>query len=269
MSAAALSERKSRMPDHKEFAIDLAKKAGAVIRANFSLGMKKEWKEDKTPLTVTDTAVNKMVMEAVKESFPDYGLISEEESDYSGQEYAWVCDPVDGTIPFSHGIPISTFMLALVKNGKSILGVVYDPFGDDLYFAEKGKGAFVNGERLAVSKSNTLQNNVVGLLTWKSAEFDLIKIIRALIEKDCIDLRIPSVGYMDMRVAHGEFGAVMFPGPLPWDSAAPKIIVEEAGGKFTDLYGNEPDLSGEVKGHLASNGLLHEELLEILRKNLY
>jgi len=239
------------------------------MRTNFALGMKKEWKEDHSPLTVTDTTINQMVIDAVKETYPEYGLITEEGGgNYSGQEYAWVCDPVDGTISFSHGVPTCTFMLALIKNGESILGVVYDPFADHMYYAEKGEGAFLNGNKIKVSSNTTLEKSVVSLVMWREAKFQFTKLLPNLLDKGVIDFRIPSIGYLDMLVANGEFVAAIHPGPHPWDSAAPKIIVEEAGGKFTDLFGKNSDYSKEVDGHLASNGILHEELLQIIKENL-
>ena len=112
-----------RMKKERDFAVDLAKQAGAVMRANFSPGMKKEWKEDRSPLTVTDTAINRMVIAAVQKTFPEHSVLGEEESTWKeGDEMVWVCDPVDGTIPFSHGIPLSMFALALVRNGPAPQG---------------------------------------------------------------------------------------------------------------------------------------------------
>ncbi len=240
-----------------------------MIKANFALSMEKEWKEDNSPLTATDTVINNMVINAVKEAYPEYGLITEEGGgNYLGQEYAWVCDPVDGTIPFSHGVPTCTFMLALTKNGESILGVVYDPFADHMYYAAKGEGAFMDGNKIKVSNTKSLDKSVVGLVMWREAKFQLTKMLPNLLDKGVIDFRIPSIGYLDMLVANGEFVAAIHPGAYSWDSAAPKIIVEEAGGKFTDLLGKNSDYTKEVDGHLASNGVLHEELLQMIRESL-
>ena len=89
------------MLNYKNFALDLAHQAGAIIKANFTLGMKKEWKADNTPLTQTDLTINQMVLDAVHKTFPGQGILAEEGNDYTpDQEYIWVCDPVDGTIPF-------------------------------------------------------------------------------------------------------------------------------------------------------------------------
>ncbi len=122
----------------KQFATDLAYQAGEIIKTDFTLGMKKEWKENETPLTAADNKVNQLVVDAVNKNFPDYGLITEEGgSHHQNAEYVWICDPIDGTIPFSHGIPTCVFSIALVHEGEPILAVIYDPFMDRLFYAEK------------------------------------------------------------------------------------------------------------------------------------
>jgi len=145
---------------YKKFAIDLAKQAGKIMRANFALAMERKWKKDGSPVTETDLKINKLVIARVKKYFSGHGVLGEEESYHSeGKEYLWVCDPVDGTVPFSHGIPTFAFSLALVKNGKPILGVIYDAALDHLYVAEAGKGAHMNGRKIKVNKSG-LKNSV-------------------------------------------------------------------------------------------------------------
>src|SRR3989344_1795821 len=139
-----------------EFAKGIAREAGALMRQNFTLGMKKEWKDDDTPLTKTDLAINQLVLEAVQKKYPEHSYIGEEGNNIKESEYTWVCDPVDGTIPFSHGYPTFAFSLALTKNGESILGVIYDPIMDRLVHAEKGRGAFLNGKRIAVRKESKI-----------------------------------------------------------------------------------------------------------------
>ncbi len=257
------------MYNHKNFAINLAREAGKIIKTNFTLGMKKEWKDDNTPLTATDLKINQMVIDAVKKEYPSFGIIAEEGSDYSNQEYTWVCDPVDGTIAFSHGVPTCMFLLALVKEGKSILGVAYDPFMDNMYFAEKGKGAFCNDKSIRTSGHTKLDSKaVIDTLLWKEAKYQFPRLVDNLREKGVLDFSLPSIGYVDMLVACGEFTASIFPGHYAWDVAVTKIIIEEAGGKVTDLYGEEFDFRNEVKGHIASNGLVHAELLELVQTYL-
>src|SRR3989338_5284171 len=210
------------MKDYKNFSLELAKEAGRIIKTNFALGMKKEWKADNTPLTETDLRINQLVLDSVKKEFPGHSVIAEEGSDFSEKsEYVWVCDPVDGTIPFSHGIPTCVFSLALVKNGESILGTVYDPFLDRLFLAEKNKGTTLNKEKIAVSKAISFEKTLVGLVGWwKGAQYNISKVAESLVNKSAFIPNLGSIVYMDMLVANGEFAATIFGGDKPHDSAA-------------------------------------------------
>jgi len=118
------------MKNYKDFAVSLAFQAGKIMKQNFVTGMQKEWKEDHTPLTKTDLAINELVLDAVRLNYREHGVLAEEESNFNGEDFVWVCDPIDGTFPFSHGYPTFTFSLALVKNGKPILGLLFDPRSD-------------------------------------------------------------------------------------------------------------------------------------------
>lgn len=259
------------MKDYRNFALELAEEAGKIIKTNFTLGMKKDWKSDFTPLTETDLKINQLVLDVVAKEFPEHSVIAEEGSDFSEKsEYVWVCDPVDGTVPFSHGIPTCVFALALVRNGESILGTVYDPFLDRLFFAEKDKGATLNKEKIAVSKSTSLEKTLVGIAgRGKNAKYgSKNKVVEFLEDKRALVLNLGSIIYMDMLVANGEFAAAIFGGDKPHDSAASKVIIEEAGGKFTDLFGKNQRYDRDVKGHLASNGTLHQELVDIIKAGL-
>ena len=154
--------------EYKKFAIKLAKKSGKMIRDNFSLGINTEWKDnDEGPVTKIDLAVNKLLLETIKKKFPEHGIISEEGSDCQGnEEYKWVCDPIDGTVSFSHGVATSVFSIALVKDGQPILGVVYDPFLKRMFTAEKGQGTFLNNKRIKVSDIKVIKNSVVQDSPW-------------------------------------------------------------------------------------------------------
>src|SRR3989338_603407 len=211
--------------NYKSFAIDLAYKAGALIKTNFYLGSKRTWKKDNTPVTETDFAVNKLVLDAVRKTYPDFGVLAEEESAMKDNaEYTWVCDPVDGTAPFSHGIPTFVFSLALTKNGESIMGVIYDPMCDRLLHAEKGRGAFLNGKRISVSKDTQIDTTKFIEAGGYSKLPDLQ---RALAAEGCRVMTFYSHVYAGMLVATGELVAAIYKGDKPWDAAAVKIIVEE------------------------------------------
>lgn len=253
--------------DYKKFAIKLAKKAGRIIRSNFELNMDKEWKnKSEGPVTKADLKINNLLLKSVKKNFPNHGTLSEEGSDYKGdEEYKWVCDPIDGTIPFSHGIPICVFSLALVKNGIPILGVIYDPFLKRMFIAEKGHGTFLNNKRIKVSDSNTLKNSLIYAAVWKCLFLKKMEqLISGLVNKDAICISLGTSIYGSMLVAAGEFVAAITPSIYAHDSVAVKIIVEEAGGKVTDIYGNKQRYDQNTKGCIASNGFLHDEILSLI-----
>jgi fructose-1,6-bisphosphatase/inositol monophosphatase family enzyme len=254
------------MKPYNEFAIELAREAGAVMRRNFHLSMKKQWKADNSPVTETDLAINKMVVDAVKRNYPDHAVLGEEQSDLrDGAQHVWVCDPVDGTVPFSHGIPTCVFSLALVRDGEPIVGVVYDPFMDRMFFAEKGKGATLNGAPTRVAAAKELKRVVISVYPYVEL-FNGMGVVKALDDENFI-VDPWSITYMGMLVASGDAAAIMFQGVNPWDTAALKVIIEEAGGKVTDVFGNEQRYDRKIEGCLATNGILHEQLLEIIRKN--
>jgi fructose-1,6-bisphosphatase/inositol monophosphatase family enzyme len=255
--------------NYKQFSLNLAKKAGGIIKANFNLGMKKEWKKDNTPLTETDLAINQLVLDAIKNNYPEHSVLSEEGDNFKeSDEFVWICDPVDGTIPFSHGIPVSTFSLALLRNGQSLLGVIYDPFLDRLFFAEKNKGAYLNNKKIAVSKIDNPQESVIGVEYFLNESYDLLQVINSLRKQQVKVITLTSIAYMGSLVACGELAATIFPGRKPHDTAALKIVVEEAGGKVTDLFGNEQRYDKAIKGHIISNGKLHNQLVKLVKENM-
>ena len=249
-----------------ETAHDLAKKAGTVMRKNFTSHMKKEWKHDNTPVTETDLLINDLVLKEIKSRYPSHSILSEEGDDFSEEsEYVWICDPVDGTHNFSHGIPTATFALALVRGGVSILGTIYDPFLDRLYSAEKGRGAYMNGTKLHVSNNPILKSTMVGMGKMKKLKNFFPAMERGYGHGISFITGL-SIHYMNALVAAGEFSGAFFGGPSPHDITAAAVLVTEAGGRVTDLDGNVPKrYDRDMEGQLCSNGLLHDELLALLQ----
>ncbi|HLB60021.1 MAG TPA: inositol monophosphatase [Patescibacteria group bacterium] len=263
--------KKTGRHHYLSFATSLARRAGAVIQKNFKTGMKKQWKPDDTPVTETDLSINQMVIREVRKAYPDHSVLAEEGSDLKkGAQYVWVCDPIDGTIPFSHGIPTCVFSLALVKDGVPVVAVVYDPFMDRLFTAEKGNGAKLNGKTIHVSPAKTLKNAVVGVRVWKFFQrFDFPDAMHNLDHQyDVIPINLMSVIYEGVLVACGELAATFYQHVYAHDVAALKLIVEEAGGKVTDLFGNEQRYDGKIKGAVISNGWVHEKLVRMTRNAL-
>jgi myo-inositol-1(or 4)-monophosphatase len=255
------------MSPYHPFLTSLALKAGDIIRANFTLGMEKEWKSDYSPLTVTDTTINAMVIEAVQKEFPEHALLGEEASDMRESDYVWVCDPIDGTLPFSHGYPTFMFSLALTHRGESIAGVMYDPIMDRMFYAEKGKGATLNGKPIHVSTAANFTNQ---MLNFDSNRMDgrWANLRTGIRDAHGRLTTLWSATYGSSLVACGEFVAEIYSSDKPWDGAAVKVIVEEAGGKVTDLDGNDQRYDKPLNGFIASNGVLHGELVGMIKEGL-
>ncbi len=250
---------------HMALALDLAQRSGEVMRKNFKLGMKKEWKDDRSPVTETDTAINEMILKEIKARYPDHSILSEEGSDHDeAHEYVWICDPVDGTHNFSHGIPTATFALALLYKRQAVLGVILDPFEYRLYSAEKGKGAFLNGKPMRVSASTSLKKTLIGMGKTRSIK-NMFPVMDELYQRGVSMITGLSIHYLSALVASGEFSASIFGGSSAHDMTPAKIIVEEAGGRVSDLYGNTPSrFDQDMPGQLCSNSGVHDELLSIL-----
>ncbi len=250
-----------------DFAKDLALKSGAIMRKYFSLDVKSTMKDNITPVTAADTEINSLVIESIQKQFPGHAIIAEEESAASANaEYTWICDPLDGTIPYSIGMPTCMFSLALYKNRQPILGVLYDPFMDRLYHSIDGNSTMMNQTMANVAKGQLAMGDCMGMILMDVGVFETQKLIDPLLKKEIRLLQIHSFVYVVSYIASGKFkGAVMTPAHV-WDRAASKIILENAGGKMTDENGNDLDIFSEnSKMIIASNGECHEELLELVR----
>ena len=249
-----------------DLAVELANKAGTIMRKNFTLNMQKEWKDGlRSPVTATDLEINDLVLKEIKRHYPSHSILAEEGDDFSeASEYVWICDPVDGTHNFSHGIPTAAFALALTHLGQPILSVVLDPFMERLFTAEKGKGAHLHGARIHVNKNATLKKTIIGAGKTKKLR-NLFPFMDAAYSHGVSFITGLSIHYMCALVAAGEFSAALFGGPSAHDITAGKLLVEEAGGKATDIFGGMPErFDRDMEGQLVSNGILHGELLRLL-----
>ena len=244
-------------------AVKIAKYAGGVIKKNATMDVVADWKGDGTPVTKTDIEINEYVINTIKKSFPSHDVLGEEGSSVpTDSDYCWVCDPIDGTIPFSHGLQISTFSIALVKNGKPILGVILDPFQDLLFTSILGGGAFRNGEKLHVNSAKTLKDKIVSFDApeWGGGIF------HRLVDVSAFPCVYQSYIFGAKQVASGHFIGSYFGWNKPFDCAAIKILVEEAGGKTSDYDGNDQRYDRKLNGFIASNGHVHEELLNLINE---
>jgi myo-inositol-1(or 4)-monophosphatase len=259
----------SFMDDYVVFAKNLATEAEGVALKYFGFDTESEWKGDDTPLTKADTEINDLVIRRVHEAYPEHSIYGEEQSRrVEGSRYIWVCDPIDGTMPFSNGLPLFTFSLALVdeRTGLPVLGVVNDPVMKRMYWATKGGGAYRNDTKLSVSRADALTNTYVSTDgSGRSLGFSNLPMMGILSEKKCKVMRFLSFIYGGVQVANGKFVGAIFYAPSGHDVAALKVITEEAGGKVTDLDGKERRYDEDGVGCVVSNGTLHNELLECVK----
>ena len=156
--------------------------------------------------------------------------------------------------------------MALVKNGEVILGVVYDPFCDRLYVAEKDKGAYLNDKKIHVLDASTLEKAKIEYEMWNRSKYDLQPLVNELKKYNTFLMKFSSYVNPSVLVAAGEFTATIFPHITVHDAAAVKIIVEEAGGKVTDIFGNEQRYDQSINGLLVSNGILHDQLVVLTKQ---
>ncbi len=228
----------NNLPKVRKVAEKLALDAGQMIVSGLTIGIQRDWKADHTPVTDVDKAINQLVIDTIHREFPTHSILSEEGSDLSrSKEYVWVCDPIDGTFPFMHGIPVSTFTLALVQGGQPIFGLIYDPFMKRLFIAEENTPTQLNGTNIHPTAAKSIKGNSVGIVFWKDNIDIFSPLITKLVDTGSATLDFRSIAYMDAMVACGEFAATIFPGESAHDSAAAKIIVERSGGIFSSLTG--------------------------------
>jgi myo-inositol-1(or 4)-monophosphatase len=249
----------------------IAKQSWEVIKNNFKLWMGKEYKWDDTPVTKTDKEINSLIILKINELYPTHSVKWEEESNIKNEsDYVWVCDPVDWTIPFSSGLPICTFSLALVYKWQPIAWVIYEPFMDRILLAEKWKGTFLNWEKVSVNnRENINEKSIIAIENFKNAKYNLHKIDNELTENINVKLfRLCSILYAWMMVAIWEFDWVIFPHITYHDGASLKIIVEEAWWKMTDIYWNEQRYDRDINWYIATNWKTHNQLVKIVSDNI-
>jgi myo-inositol-1(or 4)-monophosphatase len=246
-----------------------AAQAGAVqLQKYFNSDFKITNKEGINNLvTEADHAAEKAIIEVIQHQFPDHFILSEETGEIKTQsDYKWIIDPIDGTVNFANGIPICCVSIGLEKNGEMILGAVYCPFLNEMYFAQKGMGAFLNGKKINVSQKDTVIKSclVTGFpYTYLDSSNGPLQVFEKLIRQGIPVRRLGSAAIDLCWVAAGRFDGFYEHKLQAWDSAAGFLLVEEAGGKVTDFEGN---YYSPYQPHiLATNGKIHDELLSYVR----
>jgi myo-inositol-1(or 4)-monophosphatase len=252
------------MTDFLDCAIEIAHQAGSLLRYYFERHVRFELKGDFDLVTEADRASEKLIVERLKARFPDHGILAEEGSGHeSPSEYRWYVDPLDGTTNFAHGYPVYNVTLGLEKAGELIAGVIFDPNRDELFSCEKGGGAFLNGARIHVSGAAKLDEALFSTgfpsrrrhLNVNIHFYHQLAMASHGVRRGgaaAIDLAYVACGRLD---GFWEFGL------SPWDMAAGKLLVEEAGGICSDMKGGKHRLTSP--DILADNGLIHDEVAEL------
>jgi myo-inositol-1(or 4)-monophosphatase len=214
-------------------------------------------------VTEVDKKSEVAIIETIKSVFADHYILSEEAGELStASDYKWIIDPIDGTVNFAHGIPICCVSIGVEYQGNMLMGVVLNPFMNELFFAEKGKGAYLNNKQIHVSKKAELESAclVTGFpYKWAKTNLDPIPVFERFIRHGLPVRRLGSAAIDLCWVACGRFDAFWEYNLNPWDIAAGYLIVEEAGGTITNFVG-EP-YSVYDKETLATNTHIHQAML--------
>lgn len=218
-------------------------------------------------VTQVDTNVQKFLSEKLYELAPQIQFLGEEEGLHAmSSDTFWILDPVDGTTNLIHDYQHSTVSLGLYEKGEIVMGVIYDPFREEVFYAEKGKGSFRNGESIHAAQAGTLGETIVAIGTapyQKELAHENFQRFERIFMK-CQDIRRTGSAAMDLAyVACGRIGGFFEARLQPWDFAAGMLLVEEAGGRITRFDGSAVN-PVEPGGILATNGKLHEELRGLL-----
>ena len=246
-----------------DVAIDTARAAGALAYRYFKTQPKVRYKSDNSPVTAADIEAEKLIRRMITKNFPDHGIIGEELENVNPKaKYQWIIDPVDGTRDFVRNIPIWATFLAVLENGKPIIGISFTPATDELFVAQKWQGTHLNGKKTRVSKISDLKlacisHGAISRFNDKGKLEGLLKICEIVQHRrgfSTLGLNLLLKGNIDICTE---------PAGGIHDFAAVSILVEEAGGKFTDFDGKFSLTSGNG---IATNGLLHNQVIRLLNQ---
>ncbi len=253
-------------------AIDAAQKAGKIIKDSLGTISSEniQSKDAFDYVTNVDKKSEQLIIDSILKHFPDHDILAEESGE-SGckQAYRWIIDPLDGTTNFIHSYPNSAVSIALEENGILILGVIYDPFRDELFCAEKGKGAFLNDNPIHVSSRSELNHCLIATgFPFRNKDFlSLYWQVLSEIFLKVSGIRRTGSAALDLaHIACGRFDGFWELKLSPWDVAAGTVIIQEAGGRISDFTGgNNHVWTGNV---IASNNLVHDFLFQKV-KNVF
>ena len=255
------------MESFRDLAIRVSRKAGQVLQKRLGRTKRISYKGAVNLVTEMDFRSEKIIIACIRKKYPDHGFLAEEKTQkQTGSPYRWIIDPLDGTTNYAHGFPVYSVSIALEKEGDLILGVVYDPSRDELFVAQKGKGARLNGRKIFVSSTSRLSASLLATgfpYDLRESPVNNFDHFRNFAFRTHAVRRCGSAALDLCYVAAGRFDGFWEMKLGPWDLAAGGLVVAEAGGRVTNFKGCPLGLDGREV--LASNSRIHREMMKILR----
>ncbi len=251
-------------PKFKKTAFLAVEKAGIMVRENFNKKLKISLKKGEKVEYVTniDVVAEKIIRKIIKSNFPDHDILGEELGGKIGKGFTWVIDPIDGTSNYLIGLPLFSIAIALLEEEKPILSVVFNPVTKELYWAEKGKGAFLNKKRIEVNKVNNLSQVLVVFNKGKDMTGGLKILTR--ISSFARTFRCFGSAHLEIcMVASGKSEGFIAKNPQYYDMGAGSFIAEEAGGRATDFGGKQ--YTPDSKSIIVTNSKIHNQLLKLIK----
>lgn len=260
----------------KDYNLENVKKilvsAGSYVKGKLGCSFQTGYKSCPADLvTEIDRNSQSIIVEGISRHFPDHRLVAEEDpvegEMLPGDQPVWFIDPLDGTTNFVFGIPFCAINVSMVINGSPVVGLTYDPFREEMFSAVRGQGAYLNGKRVSVDKTRKTVSDSLIVTGFPAADQFKEEMWKADYKKvfyKAIDVRAFGSAALELAyIACGRLTGYWEVSLRPWDVAAGIILVEEAGGKVSDLYGRKLEL-GRFISIAASNGLIHDELIDDL-----
>jgi len=252
------------MKDFITTGIDAAVSAGKFLLENFGKIDKIESKGDRNLVTNLDKSAEEMIIDGIRKKFPDHAILGEEGGKIGGdKEYLWIIDPLDGTHNFIRGINIFGVSIGIIHKDEFIGGVIYMPLEDELYVGEKGNGAYKNNSKISVSKYSDLKECSISFDSSIRYSPDIMLKVLDVLARESFNIRMfgSSVRVLTY-IAEGKLDFAVEFHDRPWDFSGGVCIIEEAGGRLTDLKGEK--LTYKTIGYVASNGVIHQKVDDII-----
>jgi myo-inositol-1(or 4)-monophosphatase len=252
------------MRDHLDSATEIARQAGSLLKHYFERRVRFELKGEHDLVTEADRASEKFIVEQLRARFPTHAIVAEEGGGHeSGSEFRWYVDPLDGTTNFAHSYPVWNVTMALEKAGELVLGVIFDPNRNELFTCEKGGGAYLNSARIHVSRAERIDDSLFSTgFPSRRRHLDVNIHFYYQLAMASHGVRRGGAAALDLAyVACGRLDGYWEFGLSPWDMAAGKLLVAEAGGVCTDMLGAPHTLRS---AHIQTdNGLVHNEVITL------